>query len=94
LVIYSPIYTSFGASSRQSWFTVVRVIEWTNPATPTANITAQMRLPPRTSDWMESEKDDVAIAGEIDEGITTKMVERPGRRQKDVSRDWFYGVLY
>lgn len=27
---------------------------------------------------MESEKDDVAIAGEIDEGMTMKTEDRPG----------------
>lgn len=80
--LYSPIRTSFGASSRQSSSLVARVIEWTNPAAPTANITTQIRLPWRISDWIESEKPDVAIAGEIDEGIATTMVERPGRSQE------------
>jgi len=41
-----------------------------------------MRLPPRISDRIESEKDDVAIAGEIDEGMAIKMAERPGRDEK------------
>ena len=61
---------------------MVRVIEWTNPATPTANITAQTRLPPRIFDRIESEKDVVAIAGEIDEGMAIKMAERPGKAKR------------
>jgi hypothetical protein len=63
-------------------FLVVSVREWTNPAIPTANIAAQMRLPPRISDLMESEKDDVAIAGAMDKGIDTNMVDRPDRSQE------------
>jgi len=78
---YSPFRASFWASSCLSPVLVVKVIEWTNPATPTANITTQTRLPPRISDRIESEKDDVAIAGEIDEGMAIEMVERPGRSE-------------
>ena len=57
-------------------------MEWTNPTVATANHTAQMRLPPRIFDWIESEKDDVAIAGAIDKGIDTNMVDRPDRSRE------------
>ena len=80
--LYSPSETFFGASSRQSSSLVVSIVEWTNPAVPTANITTQMRLPPRIPDLIESEKDDVAIAGAMDKGIDTNMVDRPDRSQE------------
>lgn len=80
--LYSLSETFFGVSSGQSYFLVVSVAEWINPAVPTANITAQMRLPPRIFDWIESEKDDVAIAGAMDKGIDTNMVDRPDRSQE------------
>lgn len=80
--LYSPSETFFEASSPQSPSLVGSVVEWINPTVPTANITTQMRLPPRTSDLIESEKDDVAIAGARDKGIDTNMVDRPGRSQE------------
>jgi len=56
---------------------VVWAIEWTNPAARTGN--TKTELPPKIFDWIESDKNDVGIASEIDEGIVTGMVDGSGR---------------